>query len=217
MRRICLVLVMCCLGCIPAASDSAHTSLTDTLWLRAADSADDGIRASDTEDSLRLRFGAANVIQAWLYEAEGDSVKGTTIFPDDSTRRIEVRWSDVEGRRHPARAEIAEGQSRWVVYPNVSAGTRLAAIERLNGRPFDMSGFEWDYAGAVINWRDGHLDSLWGTRASGQKSVWVQFAVDEPADPALTSKVIGDHEYSSASPPMRTLNPRIRQISVTPR
>ena len=39
----------------------------------------------------------------------------------------------------------------------MTLGTRLGRLTQLNGRPFTLSGFGWDYAGTVISWNGGRL------------------------------------------------------------
>jgi hypothetical protein len=34
----------------------------------------------------------------------------------------------------------------------------IAALEKLNGKPFSFSGFDWDLGGWVTNWNGGQLE-----------------------------------------------------------
>jgi hypothetical protein len=90
----------------------------------------------------------------------------------------------------------------------ISLGTTLQELERLNGRPFKLAGFGWDYSGVVIDWAGGSLDS---------SLAGVKLYLDPgPAayESTTYSQVLGDREYSSDLAPMQQLTPRVYQIFV---
>src|SRR5688500_10995593 len=60
----------------------------DTLWLLASNPADDAVHASDTEATLRARYGADNVTPDRIDLGEGQTAPGTVLFPNDSSRRL---------------------------------------------------------------------------------------------------------------------------------
>ena len=164
--------------------------------------------AHSSEADLRQRHGAGVVRQARIELGEGETAAGTVLYPDDSLRRLEIMWRDTVERRQPARIVLRGQQSRWHVGRGISLGTSLQDLERLNGRPFTLAGFGWDYAGVVIGWEGGALDS---TLAG------VKLYLDPgPAqyESAPYSQVLGDREYSSAIPAMQQLNPRVGQVFV---
>ena len=90
----------------------------------------------------------------------------------------------------------------------ISLGTSLQELEHLNGRPFTLAGFGWDYAGVITDWNGGALDSVL-TR--------VKLYLDPgPAqyESAPYSQVLGDRDYSSSMTAMQQLNPRVRQVFI---
>jgi hypothetical protein len=108
----------------------------------------------------------------------------------------------------PARFILRGSRSKWTVGPGISLGTSLQELERINGRPFTLAGFGWDYAGVINEWRGGALDSA---------LAGVKLYLDPgPAqyESAAYSQVLGDRDYSSSLPPMQQLNPRVAQIYV---
>jgi hypothetical protein len=139
---------------------------------------------------------------------EGETTPGTVLFPGDSLRRAEIVWQDTISRSRPARLILRGSRSEWRVGPGVSLGTSLQELERINGRPFTLAGFGWDYAGVVTEWGGGALDSaLRG----------VKLYLDPGASQygsAPYSQVLGDSDYSSSLPPMQQLNPRVATIYV---
>ena len=49
-------------------------------------------------------------------------------------------------------------KTRWKSAEGVTIGVSLRTLERLNRRPFRLSGFAWDGGGGVRNWSGGVLD-----------------------------------------------------------
>jgi hypothetical protein len=165
------------------------------------------ITAQTSEADLRRRYGAA-VDEARIELGEGETAPGTVLYREDPLRRAEIIWQDTTGRRQPARLILRGDKSRWQVGPGISLGTSLQDLERLNGKPFSLAGFGWDYAGGVIDWKGGALESaLDGIRL---------YLDPGPAqyESAPYSQVLGDREYLSSLPAMQQLNPRVGQIFV---
>jgi hypothetical protein len=168
-----------------------------------------GLFGRGTSDKdLRGRFGADAVNNIRIELGEGETTPGTVIFSQDSARRAEIIWQDTVEHRRPNRLVLRGSKSQWQVGPGISLGTTLAELERLNGRPFTLAGFGWDYSGVVIDWAGGALDSsLTGVKLyldPGQSQY----------SSAAYMQVQGDRDYSSSAPPMRQLAPRVSQIFV---
>jgi hypothetical protein len=203
---------------VAAASDSAPQRSARTSDGGGADSSSawqiipgrsaGSIISTSSEADLAKHFGGAAVKLIRVELGEGETTPGTVLFPDDSSRRAEIIWQDTVGRSRPSRLVLRGSRSRWTVGPNISLGTSLKDLERINGRPFTLAGFGWDYAGVVTEWGGGALDSaLAGVRL---------YLDPGPSQyqSAPYSQVLGDRDYSSALPPMQQLNPRVAQIFV---
>lgn len=161
-----------------------------------------------SEADLRRRYGASSVDSSRIQIGEGETMVGAVLFPSDSFRRAEIVWQDTVQRRRPARLILRGSKSQWQVGRGISLGMSLQELERLNGRPFTLAGFGWDYAGVVTDWKGGALDSA---------LTEVKLYLDPgPAQyqSAAYSQVLGDRDYSSALPPMQQLTPRVAQIYV---
>jgi hypothetical protein len=167
------------------------------------------LHASGSEQDLIHAYGAANVRDTSIVLGEGETARGTMLFPDDPQRRLEVIWSDSVQKRAPRRVVLRGERSAWMLPREVSLGTSLGELVEKNGAPFQLAGFGWDYAGVVISWEAGALDSLM-TRSV---KLYLEPRIEDRAGPEYSS-VLGDRDYSSNLPAMRKLNPRVYQIFV---
>jgi hypothetical protein len=114
------------------------------------------VAPDDTERSLKQRFGKEAVVED-LPGAEGEKYKGVVLFPKAMDRRIEVAFTDDKARRASGLTlRDTARTSRWNV-SGVTIGSSLAEVQKANGKPFLVSGFEWDYGGFVTDWKGGAL------------------------------------------------------------
>jgi hypothetical protein len=147
-----------------------------------------------------LREGAIDV-------GEGETRPGTLVFPDDPRRRLSVVWAE---RTRPGQATwlMVNGESRWRGYRDIGIGTDLRTLERLNGRPFVLAGFAWDYGGTVVDWQGGRLTAI----ATERCRLIVRLGPPPNANRALVEQVVGDRDFPSDHPAMRGLNPAAYQV-----
>ena len=175
------------------------------------------IRPETSEQSLRDLYGNARVRRAWVPLATGDSAPGTVLFPEDSLRRLEVVWDDTARRRVPRVARFAGRRSDWMVGRGLTLGLSLREVERLNGGPFTLAGFEWAGEGLVMSWRGGSFNRP----PPGAQRVLARLRpprdsadVADSASAALVHQLLGDGPFSSADPRMRRLDPRVDEVLV---
>lgn len=195
---------------------SRHQAPGDTLWLLAPSAANDAVHASDTERSLRVRYGNTAVTRERVQLGEGETAPGLVLFASDPSRRLEIQFDDTVSLTTPARVTVTEPRTRWFLYPGITIGTHLDALERLNAGPFVLLGLGWDYAGTVMNWSNGRLATLWPRTPDGEQSVFLRLDREATgAAAALARDVRGDREFPSRA--MRRLNPHVYQMSIRPR
>jgi hypothetical protein len=155
--------------------------------------------------TLQQAFGTANVTTAEVDGAEGEKAIVTVLYAKDKSRRIEIRWRDDKARQGIVTISIAN-QARWRT-AGAHIGSILTEVETLNGKPFTLAGFDWDYGGTVLDWRGGKLAALPGGCRLG-----LRFEADRQAPAGARTKVVGDKEFSSADPSMRASRPRVYEI-----
>ena len=178
-------------------------------WLLFADGERGAINAHTTRKDLVRIYGPSNVVDKDVDIGEGETEAGTVLFPKDPEREIEILWQD-NTTTQPKSVQIQGRSSRWKAVNNISLGTALKTLEQLNGRPFKLAGFAWDYAGTVYSWETGSLAAEFD---SGHGHVFLRLDSNVPpvADKDV-NEVMGDREFSSSHRVMQKLNPTVYQI-----
>jgi hypothetical protein len=189
-------------------TDSVGADSAGSEWLISPARSTGAITAETGEEDLRQHYGPSSVATDRIEIGEGETLPGTVLYPEDSLRRLEIIWRDTLQRRRPSRVILRGDQSHWQVEKGISLGISLQELERLNGRPFTLAGFGWDYAGVVTDWKGGNL----GRSLSGVK-LYLDPGPTAYRSPEY-SQVLGDRDYSSTLPPMQQLNPRVATIFV---
>jgi hypothetical protein len=163
--------------------------------------------ARDASHAALLKtFGAKNVTFTELpFPAE--ETNGTVIFPNDKARRIEIIWKNERARRNPVMVTFGPA---WRTAEGIAIESPLAAVEKMNGRPFTLSGFEHDGAGTVYSWKGGAL-----AKRPGGCTLVVRFGIRDGIPGAALDKVSGDRGFSSRDPGMVAVKPGVRQIAIS--
>lgn len=158
-------------------------------------------------EAIESAYGEKNVT---FTEIESDPAGGklmaTVIFPDDPKRRLEVVWRNEDVRSDIHRIAIT-GHSTWTGPTGLRLGMPLAAVEKINGKPFKLQGFDQSNASATIDWQDGALASL-----PGGCDIGVFFAADPKAPQAAREEVAADQDFLSSDGAIRAVKPVVTEI-----
>lgn len=164
------------------------------------------------KDSSHLKlaevFEAQNITYGEVDGPEGTKLMASVLYPKDPKRRLEVLWQN-EATRSDLSVISINGQSTWIAPKGLKLGVPLVTLERLNGRPFKLAGFDWDYGGAVRDWMGGALSILPGGCNMGMK-----LAPDPNTSAEARSQVSGDKQFMSSDPLMRAANPTVEEITI---
>lgn len=164
--------------------------------------------ADSSHAKLVAAFGKENVVWTQVDGAEGEKIGSTVLFPKDPKRRIELFWADDAKRAGLTAAR--PGRKNPSAAPNgVRPGMGVAEVETLNGKPFLLSGFGWDYGGSVTDWKGGALEKP----APGGCTVQVRFGLPESVD-VVAAKVAGDQEFASDDKRIRAAQPTVESIAL---
>lgn len=126
------------------------------------------IRPGDTAASLKARYGAAAEVVT-VDGPEGQPTQVLMLWGQDKRLRMEVRFWDDAMTRLAAVQPYADSQ--WTI-AGLAVGDPYQKVEKLNGRPFRFSGFDWDYGGYVTALGGGKLAELPGGGAAPSRSGW---------------------------------------------
>jgi len=165
-----------------------------------------GVRAGvvtreSTHESLTRLLGEEEVIREDLHVGESEWVQGTIIYPNTNNELL-IYWqnSDFKTIRQII---ISKPGGEWQTMEGIHIGQSIEDVTKLNGAPFNLTGFQWDYAGKTLNWQGGTLSSN------------LTLTFDYSGDISIYPFLIGDKVISSDNSSLLKLHPRVRQILVT--
>ena len=157
---------------------------------------------------LAMAFHGRNVAFAQVDAGSGRKVMASVLFAKDPKQRLEVWWSK-PASRSVTHLIVINGQSDWMAPGDLHLGQTLADLERLNGKPFKLSGFDKNNVTTLSNWNGGTLATVPGGCKVG---------LSLRASPAASGSALGalpaDREFSSSDAALRTVNPTVSEILV---
>ena len=160
------------------------------------------------KDSSHLKLATAykseNVVFTEVDASEGKKLMASVLFPKDPKRRLEVWWEN-EAARSGTYLIVINGQSTWSAPKGLKLGLALAALERLNGKPFKVGAFSKGDEAAVSDWQGGALEQLTGGCKVG---VSLRAAAPQAIEQA------GAAEHASTDAALKGMKPVVSEIIV---
>ena len=220
MRRFVLGCGLVCVAAVSlaAARQAGHTAAKEFSpkdWFIDPAGRTGAIRRTTTRADLVRAYGSRNVADGPMDLGEGETTPATFLFPTDPAHRIAISWPDEKQQKIPVRIQIDGDSSVWNTTGAITLGTRLKRIEELNGGPFTLFGFGWDYSGTVASWQGGKLESAFEPR----DRAWRVVVRLSPAglDPNHVMSeaelaIQGERDFPSSHPEMQKLNPAVYQV-----
>ena len=168
----------------------------------------DGPFAADSSEARLVEtFGRDNVVTGDIPGPEGSIILATTVFPNDPEKRMEFGWWDEDGLTQLAYFTVPAGDTSP---QGVRTGMTVQEVEALNGGPFDLQGFWWDYGG-YANFPGGTL----GAPEEGCL-VSVRFAPAGDYPEGLDVDAIsGEVTVPSTEPLLEQVDARVESVSVS--
>lgn len=174
-----------------------------------------------TEETLKAAFGADNVVYKTVPGPEGTETNASVIYPNDPSKMVTVNWWDEEKRALPSNISVSFAPKddaasaadywataiAWSSVQGVKIGATIEEIQTLNGKPFKISGFEWDYGGFAVNWDGGKLETPEGSDCH----LMVRFT---PSAESTPEGAMGDQELSSDNKDVLAAKPRVSEFAV---
>ena len=210
-----LVCVAVSLAAVPEPRQTAKKESSRQDWFIDPSGRAGAIRRTATRADLVRTYGPGNVQDGPMDIGEGETVPATFLFPSDPKRRIAIFWENDARSKGSVRVQIDGDASLWHTTGGITLGTPLKKLEQLNGRPFMLEGFNWDYSGTVTSWRGGKLDSAFEPRDHSWRVVLRLSPVYADPNHVMSpaeQELIGEREFHSSHPEMQKLNPVVYQI-----
>jgi hypothetical protein len=168
-----------------------------------------GVFAKDsTHLKLAIKYDSRNIAFGDIDGPDGSKIKASILFPSDPRRRLEVLWNN-EASRSDTSIIAINGKSQWAAPKGLKLGMPLAAIEKLNGKPFKVGAFGADGSASVLGWEGGALSSL-----PGGCKVGLRLAADSKAPPDARNAVTGDKQFLSSDASVRAVKPSVSEILI---
>jgi hypothetical protein len=167
---------------------------------------DPSITAKTTLADLQKTYGKKNVITGDVDGPEGTTMSATTIFPKDEAKKFIVYWWDEEKHERLSGYTIPESGAGP---GGLKIGMPIKDVETINGGPFTLSGFYWDYGGAA-NFKDGKLGAL-------PDNCFVNVTFNPSVDPttdALSNAISGEQELKSNLKEFAIVKPVVQSIDI---
>ncbi len=154
-----------------------------------------GMSASDIERA----YGKENLKLQKIPGAEGEEIDGAKLFAG-TDRELEIVW-DPDNEKKQVVFDIRVMGKAWKFENGLKSGMTVAEIEKINGKPFKIAGFDWDYGG-YANFEGGKLDG----------KVSIRFS---PSTENVPEYLSGDKQLSSSDKQLRAAKPLVDEgISV---
>jgi hypothetical protein len=210
-------------GQFAAASEASAKGLSQWL-ISPKDGSIGPINAKTSEVDLIRIFGRSNVSRGDV-SIEGAGEKGTILYQGNKQKEINISWKDRSRFRNPATVFVASNATNlvpemspvWRLEHDITIGTTLKELEKLNRRPFQLSGITHGACSGseIISWQGGQLEK----ELNGRVKVSLMLTATEEKRKRVTSAewdhVSHDSDvYSSTDEIMQKLDPVVYFLSV---
>jgi hypothetical protein len=168
-------------------------------------------RGAFARDSSHIRlaqvFGPDNVTFTDVEGPENTKIPASVLFPRDPARRLEMLWNNPTSRSG-TQVIVINGKSNWAAPRGVKLGAQLAAIEKLNGKPFKLTPFGADGSTAA-DWQEGQMLKL-----QGGCKIGMRFVADSRAPQEARAELASAKELLSSDANVRALRPTVAEILI---
>ena len=174
------------------------------------------ITAGAVPADLRRIFPDASIKDDEIELDEGMLQPATLVYPGNPSETLAIAWNGKGPQAHPREIFVCWGRRRglcrWQTSSGIKMGMRLDQLEAMNGKPFIVWGFGWNYGGNVISWEGGALAKL---DCGGRLVLTLDAERLGPGrysaglTPEETHSITGDRPISSSIQGMQKANPAV--------
>jgi hypothetical protein len=156
---------------------------------------------------LQQAFGAQAVTIQKVDGAEGETFEASVLYRAEPAKRLEVSWNDDKKRSGLSSASVKK-PSTWTGPEGIHIGMTLDEVAAINGQPFKLNGFEWDYGGYVVDLK-GKLATL-----PGGCGLMLRFSPGMTLDAKKHAGLIGEKKLSSSDAKLLAVKPVLTSWSI---
>jgi hypothetical protein len=156
------------------------------------------VKGATTPAELPKIYGADNVQFTTIHAPGGGQEDPGAFFRRGTPDALEIVFSE-DSKRIQSVTILGKN---WVSAAGLRVGASLAQLERLNGGPFQFSGFGWDYGGQVF------------ARGRALKDVAIFIGMTRNVDGKAVEQVTGERKFSSRHPALKNLGIEVVLITV---
>jgi hypothetical protein len=157
---------------------------------------------------LAAAFHSKNVAFTQVDTGAGSKVMASVLFAKDPKRRLEVWWSN-SASRSDTHLIVINGGSDWIAPGDLRLGLTLTDLEKLNGKPFKLSGFDKTNVATLTDWSGGELAA-----PAGGCKVGISLRAALTAPVSALSALPADRVFTSSEASLRAVNPTVSEILV---
>lgn len=157
------------------------------------------IKPGMSSTDIERAYGKQNLKLQKIPGAEGEEIEGAKLFAE-TDRELEIVW-DPDNAKKKVVFDIRIIGKAWKFENGLKSGMTVEEVEKINGKPFKIAGFSWDYGG-YANFEGGKLAA----------KVSVRFS---PTTDEVPDYLQGDKQLASTDKKLRAVKPVVDEgISV---
>jgi len=166
----------------------------------------DDLLALENREGLTKKLGKENIIADTAIVMSDDTLRGSILYPNsDQTVYVFYHNGKISD------LSIQGKSSKWITKSGLYLGLPMKEVEKLNGKNFTISGFNWLHGGTVVSWEGGKL-------GGDQLSHVVRFSNASNQHDGLSNeeylKISGEAEFDVRHPSIQQLNPALDHLSI---
>ena len=159
------------------------------------------ITATSTEGDIIYAYGKENVTRGEVGLGEGIMAEGTVLFPN-TENELFIIWKEAHPYKQIQSIRVMKEGTQWKTAEGITVGTSLEDLIKINGKDFKFAGFEWDFAGVVLDWDGGAIDE--------NLKMYLEATNDEVVYPEL----LGEQTFSTSLPKAKEAGLKVASFEI---
>jgi hypothetical protein len=157
------------------------------------------------ETDLINLYGKTNV-QTYR-DTVGGKPYATTILFEGQNNELQIVWHNEELLQYPNVCLFTKNKTKWQAPEGITIGTSLEEITKINGKPFEFTGFGSPNGGIITDFKGGKLQAI-------AKCYVFVLDYDRKSNPIIEAPMSGSEAVGSDNPKLKSLGLKIKNIRV---